>query len=324
MQTHSLRTRFIKSGPPTLEKAPQKSEVEVLDSRATVTDEEDGKLGKTLKAMASLALVLAPQGLEAAETAAVAATEVEEVVVDEDLNFIDRMESRLDSWKDNAAGLKDKLDPNGYLDEREFKVGEYDFRMTPVDLDLSPRWKDGGPALKFDGEILETSLSKKDDIGGGWTRRQGVSGRLQGEITTYDDAELDIEAGVFRDYQGPVGENFTARFRNHAGIRHRFIGEEEGLRAGVSFRQELEGGDYQFMGQDFSLYAEGRQSAYYNFETGEPDLSYSFMAGPKKDFDLKVLGREGKLTVTVGPEIKGSTRGEAFDVGVESKVRVRF
>ena len=185
-------------------------------------------------------------------------------------------------------------------------------------------WEGAAPALRFRGDIMETRLSKTRELESGWSMTQGANAKITGEVSTYDDAELDFQAGLFRDYRGPVGENFQARLRNEVGLRHRFAGEDEGLRVGVSFRQELEGGRYEVFGHDFSLYAEGRQSAYQNLDNGRTELSYKFMAGPKKDFDFKLLGQDVNLSVTVGPEVKGSNHGESFDWGVGSKFRLRL
>lgn len=309
--TSSLR----KAGPPAFKPQSRPEPTVALDTLAARPNGSDRSLQKTLVAMASLAATLGPQAAQAAEVAPVETVQ--------EASLLERVESRIDSLGDRASELKDSLDPNGYLNERTGKVGDYDLSFTPVDLDLKPKWR-SGPALRFKGDFLETRLSKTRQLDGGWSMTQGANAKITGEISTYDDAQLDFQTGLFRDYRGPVGENFEARFRNEIGIRHRFAGDEEGLRAGVSFRQELEGGNYQFFGHDYSLYAEGRQSAYHNLDTGRDELSYKFMVGPKKDFNLNLFGKKATLTLTVGPEVKGSNHGEAFDWGVSSKARLRL
>lgn len=314
MLSRSLPQALTRISPPSLAKSSALKTIDApLDLRAANDNAPDDALRKTLKAMASLALVLAPQVSQAATT---------EVAVDRAI--IQESSSRLDRLKENVEEFKDSLDPHGYLSEKTGKVGDYDLSFKPMDFDLKPRLKSGKPALKFRGELMETSLSKSQDLEGDWTLRQGFNARLRAEATTYDETSLDLETGVFREYRGPLGEDFQVTFRSEAGLRHRFMGENEGLRAGVSFRQELEGGSYQAFGADFKLYAEGRQSAYHNFDSGETELSYQFMAGPRKNFDLSVFGRKATISVTIGPELKGSTDGKAFELGVESKVRARF
>jgi hypothetical protein len=307
-----------KAGPPSLKPQAKPEQSGPIDTLAAQDNRSDRSLKATLTALASLAVVLGPQAAQAAEAVEAPVEQVQ------DDSLIDRVESRADSFRDKADNLKDRIDPHGYLDEWSTKVGDYDLSINPIDLDLKPRWKDGGPQLKFKGDILETRLSKSRELDGGWTMTQGANAKITGEVTTYDDPELDFQTGLFRDYRGPVGDSFQARLRSEVGIRHRFVGEDEGLRAGVSFRQELEGGEYQFMGHDYSLYAEGRQSAYRNIDTGQNDFSYKFMVGPKKDFDLRLFGQDTTLSVTFGPEIKGSNHGKSFDVGVGSKVRLRL
>jgi hypothetical protein len=325
MQSSSLNSHFRKTSPPSLKPKRITPQVKSVDTRAAEEETQDSKFRQTLKAMASLALVLAPQALEAAEAApSTLLTTVENPEVAEEPTLLDTLEAKVDTLKETAESFQESLDPHGYLEEKQFQVGEYDLRLNPMDLDLRPRLKSGSPALKFKGEILETTLSKSDDIGGGWVRMQGAAAKLRGEVSTYSEPIIDLQGGLYREYSGPVGENYEAKLQAEVGVRHRFMGEDVGLRAGVSFRQELEGGNHQLFGHDYQLYAEGRQSAYRNLTTGESDLSYSFMVGPKKDFDVSLFGKKGTVTVTVGPEIKGSSQGEAFDVGIETKVRTRF
>ena len=318
MLTNSLNTSLhgLRQSPPRLKQTISKATTpDSPDYRAaTRITEEDDKFRNTLKAFTGLALAATPYMVTTQAAAA------EQAIVQEtDTSFVDSLEN----LGEKAGDLKDKIDPSNYFEDYEKKVGDYTLRFRPLDLDLKPRWK-SGPALRFRGEALETSLSKDIDLEDGWSMRQGVSARLRGEVSTYKEAEVDLEAGVFREYRGPVGEDFEAKIRGNLGVRHRFVGENEGLRAGISLRQELEGGNYEVFGQDFSIYAEGNQSVYYNVDTGETDAGYKFYVGPKKDFKLNVFGHEGTLTVTVGPEISGSTNGEAFDPGIGSKARLRF
>ncbi|MCA9781783.1 MAG: hypothetical protein KC800_33930 [Candidatus Eremiobacteraeota bacterium] len=315
------KSALRKSGPPVRNSLEKYEVSRPLDLVAANDNPSDKSLKATLAAMASLVAVMAPQAAHAQSVAAADASAVE--LLSESDSFADRVEDRVDSIGDKVDGLKNRLDPNGYLEEWSTKVGDYDLSVNPIDLDLKPRWKDG-PALRFRGDIMETRLSKTRELESGWSMTQGANAKITGELSTYNDAELDLQGGLFREYRGPVGENFQARLRNEVGLRHRFVGEDEGLRVGVSFRQELEGGQYEVFGHDFSLYAEGRQSAYQNLDNGQTELSYKFMAGPKKDFDFKLLGQDVNLSVTVGPEIKGSNHGESFDWGVGSKVRLRL
>lgn len=327
MVHNSLQNKITKRmSPPSL--APNEPRAQTQESNedlraATRLTESDNTLKNTLKAFASLALIAAPQMANAAEAVAAETEmvlETENVVAQEESGVVDKLED----FGDRAGDFVDKWSPENYFDDYETKIGDYDLRFRPLDLDLRPKWKDGGPGLQFKGEAFETTISKSVEMENDWTMRQGVSARLRGEVSTYDEPEVDLEAGVFREYSGPVGKDFQARIRGNFGIRQRFVGEDEGLRAGFSFRQDIEGGNYEFMGHDYQLYAEGRQGIFYNADTGKTEASYKFMVGPKKDFKIKLLGREGTLSLTVGPQIKGSTNGDSFDPGISSKARIRF
>ena len=76
--------------------------------------------------------------------------------------------------------------------------------------------------LRLKGDFLETTLSKSRDIGGGWTMKQGARARLRGEASTYDESTIDLETGLFRDFRGPIGDDFQGKFQFDTGIRHRF------------------------------------------------------------------------------------------------------
>lgn len=319
MLTKSLSSAasLARKSPPNLKPSLPPEVATPVDCRAAREPAADQSLRKTLLAMASLAASLAPQLAHAVEPPEVAQSLQETTT-------LESLKQGVESLKESAGRVASALDPNGYLKERESKVGDYDFRFKPMDMDLKPRLKSGKPGLRFRGELLETSLSKTETLPGGWSSTQGVNARLWGEATTYSTPNVDLEMGVFREYRGTVAQDFQAKFRAEAGVRQRFLGEDEGLKAGINFRQEIEGGRYQAFGTTFSLYVEGRQSAYKNLDDGVTELSYQFMAGPKKDFDLSVFGHKGKLTVTVGPEVRGSSRGDSFDLGLGSKVRARF
>lgn len=281
----------------------------------------DSSLRKTLQAMASLALIAAPQAASAASAADSVDTEH---VAPSETGFADQFKEVGQNLKDVKKNIRKTVDPWGYLDDYQSKVGDYDLRIRPLDLDLKPRLHHFTPGLRFKGDLLETSLSKSEEVGGGWTKRQGFTAKLHGEASTYDDPQLNLQAGVFREYRGVVGNDYHVRMQADAGIQQKFLGDDNGFRAGVGLLQEVEGGHHEIFGHDVKLYAEGHQGAYYNFGKGQTELSYSFMAGPKKDFDVSLLGHKGTLTVTVGPEIKGSSTGSAFETGIKSKVRVRF
>lgn len=320
MLTNSLSHPLSYASPPPRLRAPAlETSVLPTDSLADAREKEsDSALRKTLQAMASLALLAAPHTAKASQEVA----GIESVAGRDD--EIAPAAQFGQNFRDAKSSLKDSLDPHGYLGEHKGKVGDYDLSVSPVDLNLRGRLKGGKPGLLLKGDFLETSLSRKESIDDNWTRHQGFRAKLHGEVGTFGDSKLNLQAGVFREYRGTIADDYQVRLQADAGLEQRFLGEDQGLRAGISLRQEIEGGNHSLFGHDVKLYAEGRQGAYYNFGRGRTEMNYSFMAGPKKDFDLNVLGHQGKLTVTIGPEIKGDSYSDSFDLGVKSKVRVRF
>lgn len=242
----------------------------------------------------------------------------------------DRLSDRADRLKDRVDRVKDAVVPDGWNErhDRELRDG-WHLSFEPLDINLRPKWKDGGPALRMKGDFLETAIQKQEDIGNGWTTTKGLRGELEGEVNTYEKPELDIRVQAFKRWEGPLNDDYDARFDVGVGVRNRFMGEhehEEGLQVGVSARQEIEGGGFEFRGHDYRWYMEGRQHVYRNMTTNQTEANYKFMIGPKRDFDVSLFGREGRVTLTVGPEIKGSTLEgkDPFEVGIKAKIKTRF
>jgi hypothetical protein len=319
--TKTYTTGLRYSAPPRLDVPALNPQDQPLDLLVAKEHPEDTTFKSSLKAMTALAMALAPQMVQAQADPGVAVEQVQEV---ERASVAERLDSLASSAKELKKKVQDAVNPDGVFDEQEWKVGDYTMRFRPTDVDLKPKFKDSSPHLRLKGEFLETTLHKSEDLGGGWTSSQGASARLRGQLTTYSENELDIEAGLFREVRGPWKENYQVRLRADVGIRHRFVGENEGLRAGVSLRQELQGGSFTTFGYEHGLYAEGRQGVHYNFETGKTELSYSLMAGPAKDFEVSLFGKKGKLSVAVGPEISGNNHGRDFDLGLKTRARLRF
>ena len=228
---------------------------------------------------------------------------------------------------DKIENAVDKLVPDALTDRQEHKIGDWNLSFQPTDVSLRPRWDDG-PQLKLKGDFLETSLYQTNQLDNGWSTHKGVRGRLRGEISTTGETELDVYLQAFKGWEGPINEDYQGRFDVGVGVRDRLSGEEEqpGLSAGVSFRQRIEGGGFEFRGDDYTWSLDARQHAYHNFQSGKTDVSYKVHVGPRRDFDVKLFGRKGKIEATVGPEFRGSTAEgkDGFDVGFKAKIRTRF
>lgn len=272
---------------------------EKAPSSAVVRDTNDN-FGQSIKALAGLALTLAPICASAVPNSQPA--EVEMV-------------------KETDTDI-DSTSPVSLLDKKDGRVGDYNWEFTPIDADLKPRVRGGNPVLRLKGEFLDGSIHKTRELGDGWVTRQGANTRFRGEASTDRDPEIDFQAGLFREYLGPVGD-FKGRFRGEFGVRHRFLGDHEGTRAGFSFSQELTKDDANLWGQNFSTYIVSSQSLYRDMETEQTTLSYRIGAGIKKEYPVKMFGRDGKLSLVLGPEISGS-EGESPTVSTKSKLRLKL
>ena len=225
----------------------------------------------------------------------------------------------------SEAAQQYRLPETGQAPGGDSNDGAYQLQFDAVDVSPRASLRGRTPSVGVRGRFLDTTYSKTSDIGGGWTSEQGVRGRVRAEASTNGDSEVDLQAGMFREVRGPIGEDFQGRFRVEAGVRNRVAGNgSRGLRAGVELNQEVQGGSFSVGGEEFSLYADGRQRVFQNLEGGGTEWDYRFMAGPQKSIDVNALGYNGKVSVAAGPQISGSSDGSAARLGAGVRVGLDF
>lgn len=302
MPLTSLKNSLRTSPPPSRRKAPEKSSEQL--ERVELSRTTDLRLTNTIAAMSALALTVAPQVAQGAE-------QVIEQPLDTSLSH---QESQV---LETLRAPKERL-----------RIGDWQLHVDPVDVDLRPRWKNG-PELGLKGDFLESSLEKTEEHSNGWTTTKGLRGKLRAEVRTDRASTVDIEGQAFKRWEGPLNKDYQGRFEVAVGLRNRLTGGEEqerGLTVAANFRQEIEGGEFNFREQKYRWYLEGRQQVYHNLETGRTDADYRVMVGPKRDIELPLFGRKRKFSIAVGPELKGSTaKGrDSLDVGLKVRLRTRF
>lgn len=336
-----LLTRFsnrtsLKS-PPSREKTDKKvsnDEGQRLD-QAVVGMEEKTDFATMVGTVAALALSLAPQIAKA--TPKQTFTNTNPAQQARDTTALDLRKEPTPTEPDCCGKEKPKkekkkwqplkgqiLPPNWTAKRRADLGGDWKFSTEPIDVDVQPRWEDG-PALKFRGDFFETRIQKTRDLGNDWNLTRGYHGKIRGEIKTYEKPILDLDVGAFREWRGPLTDNIDAKFTASTGFRARLVGtdQDQGLRAHVSMRQELEGLDFQAFGDDYRWYLEARQSVSRNFTASDNRVGYRLMVGPKRDFKISAFGKTAKVTVAAGPEFKGRS-GEAFSLGAKARVKIKL
>ncbi len=320
------------SAPPARSKAPEKTTpLEPTIQDAVTLSDDEHSTGQVVGAMAALAVSFLPGAAKAQEKVVVEAplpvdtSDPIEQALTEPTNCGKKPCKKKEQEKPKWQPLKGQILPPRWTKRHESELDSgWHLSFEAVDVDLRPRWKDG-PALKIKGDFLETSLQKTRQLGNGWSSTQGFRLELNGEIRTYDKPQLDLNLQAFRRWEGPLGDDYRSRFDVGVGVRHRFVGQEhqEGLGAGFSMRQEVEGGGFHLWGQDYDWYIEGRQHLFHNLTNGDTDGRYSIMAGPKRDFKVAAFGKSGRLSVAAGPELKGDFN-QGVNLGVKAKVKLRL
>lgn len=353
MLNTSLPNKFHLKSPPRLKSNAANSETndgQALDLSDAYTSDKSSPLHQLVGGALLLGSMMIPQTAQAAEVVVEQPTLALENVdlqadLSEEILTLDpaavESASAANLPTEDGDGLSDKLKrtgdkiekavdnfvPDAFTDRQEHKIGDWNLSFQPTDLSLRPRW-DHGPQLKLRGDFLETSLYKNQELGHGWSTQKGIRGNIRGEISTSGKHELDVYIQAYQGWEGPIHEDFHGKFDVGVGLRDRLYGEETqpGLSAGLTLRQRIEGGGFQFRGHDYIWSLDARQEAYHNLESGNTDFSYKVHVGPKRDFDISVFGHKGRIEATVGPEFRGSTAEgrDAFDVGLKARIRTRF
>lgn len=356
----AVRSRFasppsLKNSGATLASTLEEPKQQDMD-QATVGIHQKDSFGQVVGSVAALALSLAPQAAKAQQADKFAPSIQSEVTERNTICDCDNLDLSKDEQSSETTDAKKKTEkteeccegkkaaetepekeknkwqplkgqilPPVLTNKRKADLGEgWNFSIEPIDIDVQPRWEDG-PAVKFRGDFLESRIQKNYDLGNEWTMNRGFHGKIRGEVKTYDKPILDLELGAFQEWRGPLTEDVDAKFSAHLGFRSRFVGKEdnEGLSAGLSLRQELEGADFKMFGDDYRWYVEGRQHISRNFSTSDNSAGYRFMVGPKRDLKVSAFGKTANITVAAGPEFKGDS-GDLFNIGFKTKIKIKL
>ena len=292
-----IRQKHRLVSPPRLpsQETSQKPEpVATPNSRVTPQERKDGFVTTALKAFAGVA------GLTggAAQAQEVAVTTVES-----------------DTFQ-NFHSLPD-LSHETFL----FSPG-YTVDFKPFDIDIDPKWRDGGPALRYRADLFNTNVYQRFSDRGGTTVR-GVTAHLSGYGYLGEEPEVALGYGAFRSHQRPLGEAYQLRFDQRATMTHLLHSDYPGAYFDLGFRQELRGGQFSFFDRDFSFYGEAQQNLRYDFRSDETTGDYKIFAGARTDFDVRILGQRGNVQLTVGPRIDGSFFGGGPELKLGTEVRFR-
>ncbi|MCW5867766.1 MAG: hypothetical protein KIS61_10920 [Candidatus Eremiobacteraeota bacterium] len=206
------------------------------------------------------------------------------------------------------------------------QVGDYTLHFRPADIDVSPRLSGRKPGLRFKGEFFDAELSKTLPLNDGWTRTQGLRGRVHGDINTFGDVNGSLHLEGFRRWEGNLKPGLHARFEVSGGAYQDLIHNTTNV--GLQAYQEVKGGDFKWREQSLSWHLEGRQSigqrvAGSHAEQPSTQFRYSFLVGVRRDYPMKVFGRPAVVSAIVGPDFHGS-QDKSFEVSPKLKMRVQF
>jgi len=207
----------------------------------------------------------------------------------------------------------------------ETTVGDYSLNLRPMDLDLRPRLSGGKPELRLRGTFLDAELSKTTQLSEDWTQTQGLRGRLRGELRTSGEHQAGMSLEGFRRWEGSLGGTMRGMAEVSLGNYSDFTQNTSSV--GIHFRQELKGGEFEFANQPLSWHVEGRQIYHYTYD-GTPQenhspWNYEFLLGVRRDFPMKIFGKNATVSTIVGPELQGDQQ-QPFEIKPKVKVRVRF
>ncbi|MBN9416305.1 MAG: hypothetical protein J0I12_12755 [Candidatus Eremiobacteraeota bacterium] len=206
------------------------------------------------------------------------------------------------------------------------QVGDYTLHFRPADINVTPRLSGMTPGLRVRGEFLDAELSKTESLGEGWSRTQGLRGRIHGDISTYGDVNSSLNLEGFKRWEGSFKPGLYAKFEVSGGAYQDLIHNTTSV--GVQAYQELKGGNFTFHDQPLSWHVEGRQHvgqrvAGSNADQPSTQYGYSFLVGVRRDYPMKVFGRSAVVSAIVGPDLHGN-QDKKFEVSPKVKMRVQF
>ena len=209
------------------------------------------------------------------------------------------------------------------FEKSETQIGDYKLEFRPVDVDINPRLKGLKPGLRARGDFLQAELSKREPAGQDFTRVQGLRGRIHGNITTYGDANAEVNLEAFRRWEGNFSHDSTAMFEVSSGVYRDILGQSTS--AGVQLRQEYKGGSFEIAGQPLSWHVQGRQSYRHVFDGDSTNsgFSYDVLVGARRDFQLDLLGKPATLSLVVGPQLRGNP-SESAKISPKVQARLRL
>lgn len=206
------------------------------------------------------------------------------------------------------------------------QVGDYTLHFRPADIDVSPRLSGMKPGLRVKGEFLDAELSKTLPLNDGWTQTQGLRGRIHGDINTFGAVNGSLNLEGFRRWEGNLKPGLQARFEVSGGAYQDLIHNTTSV--GMQAYQEIKGGDFKWHNQPLSWHLEGRQSvgqrvAGSNGDQPSTQYHYSFLVGVRRDYPMKVFGRQAVVSAILGPDLHGN-QDKKFEVSPKLKMRVQF
>lgn len=206
------------------------------------------------------------------------------------------------------------------------QVGDYSLHFRPADIDISPRLHGLKPGLRAKGEFLDAELSRTIKLDDGWTRTQGLRGRIHGDISTFGDVNSSLNLEGFRRWEGNLKPGLQAKFEVSGGAYQDLVHSTTSL--GFQAYQEVKGGDFTWHNQPLSWHLEGRESvgqrvagSYANSPSTQ--YHYEFLVGVRRDYPMKVFGHNAIVSAVVGPEIHGN-QDRSFGFSPKLKVRVQM
>lgn len=210
--------------------------------------------------------------------------------------------------------------------QNETKVGDYKLSFQGADINVAPRFHGFKPGLRLRGDFLRTEFAKTESVGNGWTQTQGARGILHGQISTNNKSEAQLNLEVFKRWNGTVGKGVNATLEVSAGNYYDATHATNSI--GISARQELKGGSFEFAGQPLSWNVEGNQSVR-RLTSGSNDTgsnlnwNYEVLVGVRRDYPTQIFGKNATVSVVAGPELAGNQQ-DHFHVNPKLKVRVRY
>lgn len=217
------------------------------------------------------------------------------------------------------------------------QLGDYSLHFTPAEVDLVPQRSHRKIGLRLKAQVLNLELSRQVLDEQQWTTTHGLRGRVEGQISSYEEDALSTQVEVFRRWTGVTRQwvsfapDIDTTYEVSSGLRRDLKWQQDFwvLNASQTFKAPLPASmQWNGLGSKRPVFwrVDFQQAASHRLGGDTRDrnwVEYTLLLALEKDFPFSLMGRPTHLAVMLGPEFSGN-REHPFKAQGRLRLRLKF